>query len=358
MKHRLWRWKQVAAALIGCVAFALKMLRSAAVVQFAVQAVALQGSAAPSFQNPVLNVDFPDPTVLRGSDGRFWAYATQGNGHRLQVASSPDLVSWQYLGEALGAISWLGEASWAPDVTLHNGTYWMYFAGTGPDGNMCVGVATSTNPAGPFEDALGAPLVCGNAFETIDPKSFDDPATGRIYLYWGSDFAPLRVQELDATRKAFVAGSSPQPVVFPSDAPYESLIEGSWLHTRADGVYYLFYSGNNCCGPTAHYAVMVAAASSPLGPFQRLANATGAGVNGSSVILSLNTAFVAPGHNSIVTDDAGSDWIFYHAYAGAERTARMLMMDRVRYNATTDGTWPWVGTPSTGPTTGPVITPA
>jgi hypothetical protein len=31
----------------------------------------------PLYQNPVFNFDFPDPTVIRSSDGYFYAYATQ-----------------------------------------------------------------------------------------------------------------------------------------------------------------------------------------------------------------------------------------------------------------------------------------
>lgn len=52
----------------------------------------LQASAAQSYQNPVLDMDFPDPTVVKGLDGAFYAYGTMGNGHRIQVASSLDLV--------------------------------------------------------------------------------------------------------------------------------------------------------------------------------------------------------------------------------------------------------------------------
>jgi hypothetical protein len=76
----------------------------------------------------------------------------------------------------------------------------------------------------------------------------------RVRRYFGSDFLPIRVRELDATRIAFAGGSSEVAVVKPSGAPYEALVEGAWLQPGADGVLYLYYSGNNCCGATAHYA--------------------------------------------------------------------------------------------------------
>ncbi len=62
---------------------------------------------ARSFANPVIDTDFPDPTVLRAPDGYFYAYATQterdGRMVNIQVARSSDLVSWTYLGDALPA---------------------------------------------------------------------------------------------------------------------------------------------------------------------------------------------------------------------------------------------------------------
>jgi arabinan endo-1,5-alpha-L-arabinosidase len=52
---------------------------------------------------------FADPTVIRGQDGFWYAYATsdplrsgEGTPHRVPIARSSDLVSWSYVGDALG----------------------------------------------------------------------------------------------------------------------------------------------------------------------------------------------------------------------------------------------------------------
>lgn len=105
-------------------------------------------------------MDFPDPTVIRGHDGLFYGYATSGNGCRIQVASSPNLVNWTYHGEALnisqtGSFRWIGQNTWAPDVSFHNSRYYMYFAASGPTGVMCIAAGVSVNPLGPFDDAIG-----------------------------------------------------------------------------------------------------------------------------------------------------------------------------------------------------------
>jgi arabinan endo-1,5-alpha-L-arabinosidase len=185
--------------------------------------------------------------------------------------------------------------------------------------------------------------------------AFDDPLTGKRLLYWGSGFQPIRVQELAADRVSFKRGSAAREVVFPikteDPANYQRLIEGAWV-TYREGFYYLFFSGDNCCGDKAHYAVMVARSRSALGPFETLASATG---EPQSVILELNTRFIAPGHNSVIRDAAGDDWIVYHAIdtqkrnmtaiAGDRDVRRIMLLDRLVYRRG----WPRVewGSPST-----------
>ena len=113
------------------------------------------------------------------------------------------------------------------------------------------------SPAGPFVD-MGHPLLCGKEFINIDPFAFDDPVSGKHLLYWGSGFAPIKVQELGPDRMSFAPGTSPINLVSPAagENQFPALVEGAWV-VRRRGYYYLFYSGDNCCGPKANYAVMV-----------------------------------------------------------------------------------------------------
>jgi len=275
----------------------------------------------PGFANPVIDADFPDPTVIKAPDGLYYAYATQtqrdGRWVNIQVARSTDLARWDYLGEALPAKpKWASKTQdfWAPHVQRDGARYIMYFSAK-PDTSderhgLCLAVATATSPLGPFV-AMGHPLKCGEGFVNIDPMAFDDPATGKHLLYWGSGFQPIKVQELGADRLSFAAGSTPTDLVWPNPVKdaFPVLVEGSWV-LRHGGWYYLFYSGDNCCGAKANYAVMVARSRSAEGPFQTLEQATG---KPQSIILEKNSRWIAPGHNSIVTDRRGQDWIVYHA---------------------------------------------
>ncbi|HEX8853241.1 MAG TPA: glycoside hydrolase family 43 protein, partial [Pyrinomonadaceae bacterium] len=310
----------VVAALITLVFVSAPFAAEAHAQASRARRVASQRGARAVYLNPIFDDDFPDPTVVRASDGWFYAYATQtvvgGKTLNIQVARSRDLVRWQRLGDALPQKpAWANQTQkfWAPHVSQFGDTFYMYYSA---DPNtltgLCLAVATSRSAAGPFTDS-GKPLKCGESFVNIDPMAFDDPRTGRRLLYWGSGFEPIKVQDLSADRLSFKPGTQPinlVPVIKDENPEnYQRLIEGAWV-TYRHGYYYLFYSGDNCCGDKAHYAVMVARSRSATGPFETLAQATG---SKNSVILERNQLWLAPGHNSVVRDAAGQDWIFYHA---------------------------------------------
>jgi len=371
---------------------------------------------------------------LLASDGNIYVYATQGNGYRFQVAMSTDGCTFTLKGEAMPtAPSWANGDWWAPDVTEHNGTFYMLFSAAKNDGSgdHCTGSALSSSALGPFKDT-GTPLVCGPQTINIDSKMFDDPKQsngtcaydgvihdlvgddvaqvtytgntdadkdsscctqckqntacqfwvrstdnsscwlkknfngylaasnrrgnfkylGATYLYWRGDFSPLGVQELDTSRTKLASGSVVINTVSPdSSQDYQSLVEGSWpQYNAAQDYYYLYFSGNNCCGTSRHYSVMIARSRQPKGPFQLYANYYGLKT---SAILVANSVWDAPGHNSVLVDKNKQEWMFYHAMHQGNLSARVLLMDKITYN--NDG-WPQVpGAPSSSTLPGPVI---
>jgi arabinan endo-1,5-alpha-L-arabinosidase len=318
------------------------MRAAAALVLCAVLAGCAALAPEATYRNPLFGTEFADPAVMRAPDGWFYAYATQGApaGRMLniQVARSRDLVSWEHLGDALPVKpgwattkQWL----WAPHV-IHDAArarYVMYYSAE-PDASRgkCLAVAVSAHPGGPFTDS-GAPLLCGQGLEHIDPMAFDDPRSGKRLLYWGSGKLPLRVQELAEDRLRFAPGSAAVELIRADEArPYRSLVEAAWVAYR-DGWYYLYFSGDRCCVDNPRYAVLVARSASPLGPFEEREPA----------VLEASAAWLAPGHCAIVRDDAGEDWMLYHAMDRARADwVRLPMLDRIGY---ADG-WPRV----TGPT--------
>ena len=332
------------------------------------RAAAVPATASCTYTNPVLDEDFPDPAIILAPDGYYYAYATQtlreGEWVNIQVARSLDLVHWEHLGDALPEKpGWARDTQdfWAPSVIFDGSTYFMYYSATPdvchePERGHCLAIATSTSPAGPFVD-MGMPLLLGMGFEYIDPMAFDDPVTGKRLLYWGSGFQPIKVQELAEDRISFVPGSEPADLVWPNPVKgqFPRLVEAAWV-IRHDGYFYLFYSGDNCCGPDAHYGVMVARSKSAMGPFETLEKARGVP---HSLMLFKSERWLAPGHNCVVTDKAGDAWMVYHAIdvdrprqrqEDEINSRRILLIDRIEWK---DG-WPHIGTPSGEPQRAPI----
>ncbi len=271
---------------------------------------------------PAIDADFPDPALLHAADGYTYVYGTQGTvdgqTHNIQIARSRDMAHWQRLPDALPVKpAWASRTQdfWAPHVSAHDGRYYLYYSAkpdvalTDATRGLCLAVAVSERPDGPFVDT-GTPLQCGPGFVNIDPMAFDDPATGQRLLYWGSGFEPIKVRELAPDRVSFAPGSVAVDLVGvdPIDDPsnYRRLVEGAWV-VRRRGWYILFYSGDNCCGPKAHYATLVARSRHATGPFVIVPAKRG------GIVLQADADWLALGHNSVVQDARGRWWIAWHA---------------------------------------------
>lgn len=322
-----------------------------------------------TYANPVYKRDFPDPGVLRTENG-LYAYATQSmtpNGmHNIQVAFSPDGITWAARGDALPTKStWAARQDyWAPHVIFKDGTYFMFYNAKKDNSGHAISVATSQSPDGPFIDK-GEPLVTGWKFINIDAFIFHDEEQGRWWLCWGSCHKPIKMRELDSSLLKFAAGSRVIEILAAEEKhPFARLHEASWIHKRFDPTlqktfYYLFTSGADAFG-VATYGLMVARSESLTGPYVTLAQAKGLP---DSVILRSNATFLNPGAHSIFTDDAGQEWLLYHAYSHTDVQVnykkihsfpRMMMLDALRYD---ESGWPYVetGSPSVGLQKGPVF---
>lgn len=341
-------------------------------------AVAKAGATAGTYMNPVtagVVATFPDPTMIRGKDGRWYAYGTtnaifadSGSDveHILPVLSSSDMVRWTYVGDVYTRAdhpSWwpAGTRPWAPDIRYVNGGYHLMYALSGGG----VALATSSAPTGPWNDrglivpAGGSGCPTGN----IDPAMFTD-INGDNYLYWGS-YDTICVSKMNADATALTG-----PV---TQVARGRRMEGSYV-VRRDGRYYLFYSDAGCCqGAFSGYTVKVGRSDSPLGPFT-----TPSGKNlmdltskDGIVLAASGKGWVGPGHNAIQTDLSGQDWLVYHAIPSSNPdlppvtspwggtlnnlSRRPLLIDRLDW---ING-WPVVRAgagPSTGPQRAPVTT--
>lgn len=289
-------------------------------------------------KNPVIDRSFPDPTVLV-VNGMYYAYATNvtagGKLIHIQVSRSKDMQTWEELGDALpNGADWASGDYWAPHVLYDPDIrkYIMYYSGESKseEHGKCLGVAVSDAPGGPFVDK-GSPLLCGPDFINIDPFAFKDPKTGRKLLYWGSGHQPIKVQELASDWLNFKKDSRSVDLLLPGkEKRYTKLLEGAWIDYHK-GYYYLYYSGDNCCGQEADYAVLIARSRKAEGPYVTM----GEQKQKSSVILESYGNWLAPGHNSIFRNPSGQVFIAYHAIvkrsSGVVGSSRVMLISPIQY---------------------------
>ena len=260
--------------------------------------------------NPIVEPVAADPSIVRAQDGTFYMYTTaddwgDGDGTRqMAIFSSDNLVDWDEAGTVFDQRPrWVPSDAglWAPDVHYASGKYYVYYS-VGDVDDPCIGLATASKPTGPFTD-LGKAVFCSTDIGvdgTIDPFVWDDGAVKTMFV---GNFEGVYAIALNA------AGTAPagEPVEV-ADTRFEAAYV-----KRHDGYYYLFLSAGNCClGASTAYRVIVGRSKSLTGPYvdrkgQDLRDGGGA------LILAGDDTWAGPGHNAVVTDDAGDDWIVYHA---------------------------------------------
>lgn len=284
------------------------------------------------FVNPVLEQDFPDPGVLL-VDGIYYAYATEGNGRNIQAASSTDLVTWEYLDDALPRLPlWSTGNTWAPEVWETSAGYVMYYTARDPatirpdgGGSQCISVAVADDPAGPFVDDSEGPFVCqADLGGTIDAFPFLDEDGTRWLIYKNDGNCCTQTtrmwgQQLSDDGLTLV-GEAVDLGIANDNAWERHVIEAPTVYLR-DGTYYLFYSANDYASDA--YAVGYATSDSVTGPF------TDAEAN--PILETADEAENAfgPGGQAIVEDDDGDLWVLYHAWDRRYRQRTMWLDELV-----------------------------
>lgn len=323
------RWDGMARRRLSLVVAAVLVAGMLVGGWMAAKATPAASGAALRYRNPVFNRPFPDPMVLRLGKHNYWAYGTSLGWQvgYFPILHSTDLVHWKYVGDAFKTFPGWGRGDfWAPDVVKRGGTYFLYYTALGDNGH-CIGVATASRPQGPFKDH--GPVGCGDAGGTgyIDPDLFID-RDGKAYLYVSVDAAehhiaviPMAPNLLERAGEAITLFGVTQKW---ESSPVFTTVEGPFL-VRRGGTYLLFYSGNAF---QARYAMGVATATSPTGPFTKCA---------CNPILKGDRMVRGPGGGSVVKGPDGRLWMVYHGWTrkeGGPNDLRMLRIDRIRWKGT------------------------
>lgn len=285
-----------------------------------------------TYCNPVFEDTFADPFVMCVNDV-FYAFGTApGDTQReFPVLRSTNLTTWERLGLALNRVDGhLGNTYWAPEVAYSDGLFWMYYSVGFGDKHHQIRVATSPNPAGPYEDRCQISSPCLPF--AIDAHPFKD-SDGRWYLFFATDLLEsdrpgtvLMVDELLAMDR--LAGqprlvqraSRPWQLYEASRSIYDGIydwhtLEGPFVVPHG-GKYYCLYSGGNWQNET--YGVDFAVADHPLGPYAIISPET-------PRVLKTGADVSGPGHCSVVTAE-GVEYLVYHAW-DQDRSGRKLCID-------------------------------
>ena len=312
---------------------------------------------APDVSNPVISGLFADPEILYSETmHRYYLYPTTDGeegwqNHDFRVYSSPDMRRWHDEGVMLDLqkdVTWADKCAWAPCIIekpiyadgsktkVKGYKYYYYFVAESK-----IGVAVADDPAGPFSDALGRPLLTREDStepgQVIDPDVFMDPKTGKHYLYWGNSF--LACSELADDMVSIVPGST--RYLIPGDKKQDfHYNEGTYVFYR-NGLYYFMWSEN--ITRSALYQVRYLISDSPT---EFVRNGQPAQVE-RQVVLKQNPRLqiFGTGHHSVIQEPGTDQWyIVYHRFARPDAIKkglsagynREVCIDKMEFNA--DGT--------------------
>ena len=290
----------------------------------------------------MLATNFPDPFLLR-TERRFLAFSTQSAGVHVQVAASPDLLTWTLLsrdGGQLDAMPTLPAWAhpdrpdvWAPEVIRVGSGWRLYFSArhrterNAREAKPCIGVAAASAPEGPYTPAA-TPLICEGLREgVIDPSPFRDGL--RLFLLFKRDGnccgggSNLLVQQL--TRDGLRTVGPRRDTGVRNDLPWKGEVVEAPTLVRHRGRRLLFYSANGYGGPS--YAVGYAVCRTAIGPCRDAPD---------NPVLASRQAhpprLIGPGHQSLL-QWKGRTFIAYHAWSelpdGRQGPARYMHVSEV-----------------------------
>ena len=278
--------------------------------------------------NPVFDGWYADPegTIIRGE---YWIFPTYSAPYDQQLHfdafSSPDLVNWTKHENVLTnqAVSWVRRAMWAPAIVEKDGKFFLFFGANDihdPKKEVGgIGVAVADNPAGPYKDYLGKPLIgeIHNGAQPIDQFVFKD-VNGQYYMIYGG-WSHCNIARLKDDFTGFLPFED--GTTFREITP-EGYVEGPFMF-RKDGRYYFMWSEGGWTGP--NYSVAYAIADSPLGPFKRIGK----------VLQQDPQVGTGAGHHSVIHDEQADIWYaVYHRRPLTETDGnhRVTCIDRMTFD--------------------------
>lgn len=302
-----------------------------------------------------------DPAIFRDDvTGLYYEYSTGA-----KCMKSSDLIHWEDVGIVVEkppkeAVNWTeSEEIWAPDIVKVGDEYRLYCSNSSWGVRQsCIFLAVSSSPEGPFEPrGIVIKTTDEMPCNAIDANIIRDQKTGEMYLVYGSFWGGVYLLKLDK-ETGLAAELSPE-----DDESCAILIGRSiarrpeWMSSAIEGPYMIYNPDTECYylfvsygSLKSDYNIRVARSRNIAGPFLDYKdvdmrtvddnyNATGY-LLFSGYEWNDGTAYMGPGHNSVLRDADGQWYLFCHIREKNFRYEDVPFMMQVRKMFwSTDG-WP------------------
>jgi arabinan endo-1,5-alpha-L-arabinosidase len=308
-----------------------------------------------SHSQDYIDISVHDPVMIK-ENGTFYLFCT---GRGISVYSSSDMKEWKrekpVFSEppewAIKAVSGFRGHIWAPDISFHNGQFYIYYSVSAFGKNTsCIGVATNKTLDPESRDfawidhGMVVQSVPGrDLWNAIDPNlAFNDQ--GEPWLAFGSFWSGMKLVKLD---KSLLNIEEPEiwhtiskrARSYKTDDydPGEGAVEAPFIF-RKNGFYYLFVSFDYCCrGVNSTYKIVVGRSKEIIGPYLDK-DGVRMDQGGASLVLEGNSDWNGVGHNSAYTFD-GMDYLICHAYDADDEGNPKLIIREIYWD---ENNWPVV----------------
>jgi arabinan endo-1,5-alpha-L-arabinosidase len=301
------------------------------------------------------NIIVHDPVMIR-QDSNYYIFCT-GNG--ISVWTSKDLKNWISLPPVFNKppywttknVSGFSGHIWAPDISFHSSTYYLYYAISAFAKNTsCIGLATN-NTLNPTDSAFGwkdqgmvlQSIPGRDMWNAIDPNLIFDN-NDIPWLVFGSFWEGIKMVKLKSNLKEIFQPQEWYTVArrqrdFDIDErdPGNGAIEAPFIFVK-NGYYYLFVSFDYCCkGINSNYKIMVGRSENINGPYlDKDGNKMSQG--GGTLVLAGDKRWPGLGHNSVYNFDS-TDYMIYHAYDASDNGKPKLRISIINWDK---DEWPYV----------------
>lgn len=299
------------------------------------------------------NISVHDPVVIKQNDTYFLFCTGEG----ISNFSSKDLKNWKQEPKIFKEKpTWTDKVVpefknhiWAPDISFHNNTYFLYYSVSAFGKNTsAIGLTINTtlDPNDPNYKWVDQGIVIQSVpnrdkWNAIDPNLVFDE-NNVPWLSFGSFWDGLKMVKLNSNLKTIAQPEEWHTIAkrertfkLDDSNPGDAALEAPFVFKK-NGFYYLFLSWDYCCrGKESTYKVVVGRSKNVFGPY---VDKDGKPLNegGGSLVIEGSQKWFGAGHNSTYTFNE-KDYIFFHAYDVKENGRPMLEVKELLWDA---NEWP------------------